>query len=299
MTKIEIQLKKKNKTYTLGEAVAGVCIIESQKEFSHQGINLQVIGEISMREPPKETEELEMIFRQTPNYELLKINFSLAPNRKIQKGRTEIPFEFLFQPLSENKLIETYHGEFIQINYVLSISIFRRKFSKKIIKSVELIAKLPPKKNYTVLAKDFIIRPNSIENLEKETLEKIGEFLIRGKITSLICPIGEPFTGHLQVISSTKKIQSIDLELIRQETCGMQNIGFLKEESVIQTVQLVNGNVSGNVKIPIYMLFPKLFTCPTFKTLNYKISFKINIVIHFVNDIAVREHFQIEMIRTN
>lgn len=40
----------------------------------------------------------------------------------------------------------------------------------------------------------------------------------------------------------------------------------------IQNIQVADGNVSSGVSIPIYMIFPRLFSCCTTKTANFKIG---------------------------
>lgn len=40
----------------------------------------------------------------------------------------------------------------------------------------------------------------------------------------------------------------------------------------IQNIQIGDGDVPQNINIPIYMVFPRLFTCPTLITKNFKIG---------------------------
>lgn len=86
-------------------------------------------------------------------------------------------------------------------------------------------------------------------------------------------------------------IKSIELQLVRAETCGctegysrdgmqrMSNhlwliqaysVGFPVTE--IQTIQIADGNICPKQQIPIYMIFPRLFTCPTLSSKNFKIG---------------------------
>lgn len=43
----------------------------------------------------------------------------------------------------------------------------------------------------------------------------------------------------------------------------------------IQNIQIGEGNACTNLAIPIYMIFPRLFTCPTLSTSNFKVGKKI------------------------
>lgn len=40
----------------------------------------------------------------------------------------------------------------------------------------------------------------------------------------------------------------------------------------IQNIQIGEGNPCTNLPIPIYMIFPRLFTCPTLSTSNFKVG---------------------------
>jgi hypothetical protein len=45
------------------------------------------------------------------------------------------------------------------------------------------------------------------------------------------------------------------------------------------------------------MIFPRLFTCPTVDTLNFKVEFEINLVVLFANGYMVTENFPIYLFR--
>lgn len=49
-----------------------------------------------------------------------------------------------------------------------------------------------------------------------------------GKLNSSICSINDPLTGELQVVNCDAVIRSIELQLVRVETCGCAE-GFAKE----------------------------------------------------------------------
>jgi hypothetical protein len=39
--------------------------------------------------------------------------------------------------------------------------------------------------------------------------------------------------------------------------------GIMKESTEVQSLQLVDGDARKNMAIPIYMTFPRMFTCPS------------------------------------
>ncbi len=82
----------------------------------------------------------------------------------------------------------------------------------------------------------FLICFNVFFRLKKS---KIPRFRISGRLDSTLCKIMEPFTGELCVEHCDAVIRSIELQLVRVETCGCaegyardgitQFISFLRE----------------------------------------------------------------------
>lgn len=92
----------------------------------------------------------------------------------------------------------------------------------------------------------------------------------------------------------------------------------------IQNIQIGEGNACTNLAIPIYMIFPRLFTCPTLSTSNFKVGknillhlfysvkkyklhkficntffpeFEVNLIVLFEDDYLVTENFPIILSR--
>ena len=65
-----------------------------------------------------------------------------------------------------------------------------------------------------------------------------------------------------QVEECSATIKSIELQLVRVETCGYQD-GTAREATEIQNIQIADGPVCHGWPIPVHMIFPRLFTCPT------------------------------------
>ena len=53
----------------------------------------------------------------------------------------------------------------------------------------------------------------------------------------------------------------------------------------IQNIQIGDGDVARNIEIPIRMLFPRTFTCPTLLTTNFKIG---NSFLHSPGKISLK-----------
>jgi len=46
------------------------------------------------------------------------------------------------------------------------------------------------------------------------------------------------------------------------------------------------------------MIFPRLFTCPTIASKNFKVEFEINVVVVLHDGYLITENFPIKLIRT-
>ena len=64
----------------------------------------------------------------------------------------------------------------------------------------------------------FLINPDSVSVSKKNI--RVPRFSIKGHINSTTCNILKPFTGELTVENSEVAIKSIEIQLVRVETCG-------------------------------------------------------------------------------
>lgn len=161
----------------------------------------------------------------------------------------------------------------------------------------------------------FVISPESLQNVRERA--RIPRFKITGHLDSTVCCLTTPFTGEvsylftkadfdqlpicqdpiltylflkLVVQNSEIPIKSVELQLVRVETCGCAE-GYSRDGKLflitnnwclfkfyhclateIQNVQIGEGDVACGIAIPIDMVFPRLFTCPTLTTSSFKIG---------------------------
>ncbi|XP_076325723.1 vacuolar protein sorting-associated protein 26C isoform X4 [Tachypleus tridentatus] len=265
---LDIRLKKVNKIYHEGEYVSGVVVIDSKGEVKHEGIALSIEGNVSMQLSAKNVGIFEAFYSSVKPIQLIHCILEIAKPGRLPSGRTEIPFEFPLKPKSNKCLYETYHGVFINI---------QEQNEKAIIKPV-----------------DFSITPESLQNVKDRS--KIPSFLLKGKLDSSVCCITKPFTGEICVEKCDAAIRSIELQLVRVETCGCAE-GYSRDATEIQNIQIGEGDVCRRIVIPVYMIFPRLFACPTLITSNFKIEFEVNIVVVFEDDHLITENFPIKLTR--
>ena len=153
--------------------------------------------------------------------QLVHYTVEVAPAGKIPSGKTEIPFELLLKPRGNKTLHETYHGVFVNIQYTIHCDIKRSFLSKDVNKSLEFIVEdkiIKTLKPNSKKAIAFKITPESLPNAKERS--NVPRFSISGKLDSLNCKLTEPFTGEVTIDHCEAIIKSIELQLVRVETCG-------------------------------------------------------------------------------
>ena len=74
--------------------------------------------------------------------------------------------------------------------------------------------------------------------------------------------------------------------------------GEAREATEIQNVQIADGNVVRDLTLPIYMVFPRLFTCSTTTCKAFRVEFEINLIVLFADNHMVTENFPIQLYRS-
>ncbi|MED6113787.1 hypothetical protein PIB30_074144 [Stylosanthes scabra] len=113
---------------------------------------------------------------------------------------------------------------------------------------------------------------------------KSGGFQVMGKISSQ-CSLSGHISGELAVETSAVPIHSIDIQLFCVD-CILPGEKIATETSLIQTTQIADGDVCRKLTIPIYVILPRLLTCPTTFAGPFSIEFKVAIVISFQSELS-------------
>ena len=72
----------------------------------------------------------------------------------------------------------------------------------------------------------------------------------------------------------------------------------VREATEIQNIQIGDGDVCRGLVVPIYMIFPRLFSCPTMKTDGFCIEFEVNLIVVFADGYMVTENFPLTLFRS-
>ncbi|XP_055938782.1 vacuolar protein sorting-associated protein 26C-like [Argiope bruennichi] len=292
---LDIRLKRVNKIYHEEEIIIGYVVVESKSEVKHEGITLTMEGNVTMQLSAKNVGILEAFYSSAKPVLLTSSIIEIAKPGKLPPGRTEIPFEIPLKPRTNRTLYETYHGVFISIQYYLKCEMKRSLLNKDLQKLLEFIMEYKSQKGDSkAVPVNFSITPESLQNVRYR--KNMPNFVIKGRIDSTACNIMQPFTGELCIEKCDAPIRSVELQLVRVETCGCSE-GYSRDATEIQNIQIGEGDVCRNILIPIHMIFPRLFTCPTLKTNNFKIEFEVNVVVVFEDEHIITENFPIEIIR--
>ncbi|KAL3886778.1 hypothetical protein ACJMK2_026751 [Sinanodonta woodiana] len=294
MATVDIRLKKVNKIYTEGDIVAGVVVVQSKGELQHQGITLAVEGIVNLQLSAKSVGLFEAFYNSIKPIHLLNYTLDIAKPGKFPSGKTEIPFEVPLKAKGNKVLYETYHGVFVNIQYQIKVEMKRSMLNKDLSKTCEFIVEYKSQESAKLKPIPFTITPETLTNIKEKG--RVPKFKVKGKIDSSVMCITKPLTGELVLESCETPVKSIEIQLVRVETCGCAE-GYAKESTEIQNIQIADGDVCRGLHIPIYMVFPRLFTCPTLITNNFKVEFEINIVVVFRDDYLITENFPIKLTR--
>ncbi|XP_051971880.1 vacuolar protein sorting-associated protein 26C [Xyrauchen texanus] len=292
---LDIRLKRANKVYHEGELLCGVVVICSKDPLQHQGVSLSMEGLVNLQLSSKSVGVFEAFYNSVKPIQLVSSVIEVVKAGKVPAGRTEIPFEFPLQPKGNKVLYETYHGVFVNIQYTLRCDMRRSLLAKDLSKTCEFMVHCQSQKSKLQPSPvDFTITPQTLQNVRERS--SLPKFMIRGHLDATSCVITQPLTGELVVESSEVAIKSIELQLVRVETCGCAE-GYARDATEIQNIQIAEGDVCHGLSIPIYMVFPRLFTCPTLETTNFKVEFEVNVVIVLHDDHLITENFPLKLVR--
>ncbi|XP_044762605.1 vacuolar protein sorting-associated protein 26C isoform X2 [Coccinella septempunctata] len=292
---VDVIVKRADKIYYEGELVSGIIQISASTDVKHEGIILTMEGAVNLQISSRNAGIIDAFYNSVKPIILVNSTCEISSGSRIPAGITQIPFQIPLKAKTNRTLYETYHGVYVNICYTLRCDMKRSFLSKDIQKTQEFLVQC----KHSILPSVRETRGVEI-NLTPQSIlgNTLGapDFHLAGKLDSTYCNISRPFKGHLELKKCSVPLRSLEIQLVRVETCGCAE-GFAKESTEIQNIQIGDGDLPLNTKIPIYMIFPRLFTCPTLVEHNFKIEFEINIVIIFENDHHITNNFPIILYR--
>lgn len=268
----------------------GKIVTKLSSSISHYGVRLTVNGSVNLQVLGGSAGLLESVVGVVKPITILNKSFEIRPSGKISLGTTETPFSLVLRPRGDNKsgkFYETFHGANINIQYLITVDIARGYLHKAFSTTSEFIiesekAELLELPISPELVLFYITQDTQRHPLLSEL--KSGGFRVSGRIPTQ-CSLSCPLQGEIVVESSALPIQSIDIHLLRVESILVGD-KIVSETSVIQTTQIADGDVCRGLTLPIYVLLPRLLTCPTVLAGPFSIEFKMSITISFQSELS-------------
>jgi hypothetical protein len=137
--------------------------------------------------------------------------------------------------------------------------------------------------------------------------------------------ITRPLSGEVKIEHCDAVIRSVEIQLVRIEVCccflfllsssspfwcgvfflshlklqtvGGAEIGFTKEATEVQNIQIADGDPPRGIPISIHMIFPRLFTCPSVASKSFKVEFAVNLVCLLSDGHLISENFPLQLVR--
>jgi len=300
MSSIDVTLDRIDRIYHPGEKVTGAVVVTSQGKSSHNGVKLNVDGSAALQLSARSIGLFEAFYSTLKPVQIMQLEYEVVPPGSVPNGVTAIPFEFTLRPLPDKQLYDTYHGVYVNVQYMITVDMARGMMAKNLKKSKEFIVEVETdaefKKSLNEQAFSFKVSPDSLQNVKEVSKKKIPDFLFEGKLNHTNCNVTKPFSGELTITRCAVDIKSIELQLVRVETCAYME-GEAREATEIQNIQIADGNVVRGLAIPIHMVFPRLFTCATTVNKAFKVEFEVNLIILFADNHMVTENFPIKLYR--
>lgn len=292
---IEIKIKRFDRVYRQNEHVEGTVTVNAKAGWAHKGVNLIAEGVVYMSNG-KGLGVVESGPEQR-KVTILKYTTELAPSGgKFAEGSTEIPFDFPVVGVDGQALVESYHGVYLTIIYNIHVECERGMMKKTLHRDLEFVVEVPTAKSKETPPMTFDISPQSLEGVDKSAVSSIPKFNIVGRLHKSTYPINLPFTGEVVVKECAAPVRSMELQLVRVETI-ISDGKTTKESTEIQNIQISEGNICRDMIVPMYMVFPRLFSCPTVLASQFKIEFEVNLIVVFGEGYMITENFPITISR--
>ncbi|XP_052176446.1 uncharacterized protein LOC127790797 isoform X3 [Diospyros lotus] len=265
---VELKLSRFNRIYRPSEPLEGKIIIKLPSSISHNGIRLTLSGSVNLQVRGGSAGVIESLYGVLKPISILNKSVEVRSSGRIGSGTTEIPFSVAMKLQGDENLeafYETFHGANISIQYLVTVDILRGYLHKSLSATMEFIiesekANLPDQPALSPEMIMFYITQDTQRHTLLPEL-KSGGFRVTGKICTQ-CSLSEAISGELTVEASAVPICSIDIHLFRVESI-LAGEKIMTETSLIQTSQIADGDVCRNLTLPIYVILPRLLTCPT------------------------------------
>ncbi|XP_030442507.1 uncharacterized protein LOC115664763 isoform X4 [Syzygium oleosum] len=286
---LEIKLSRPSRIYRPSEPLEGKIVVKSASSISHRGVRLAVNGSVNMQVRGGTAGLIESIVGAVKPVVIVNRIIEVTPSGRIAPGTTEIPFSVTLKQSGDDtreRFYETFHGANINIQYLLTADVTRGYLHKSLCTTMEFILETDKAELLDQPASPEMVIFYITQDTQRHPLLpelKSGGFRVTGKF-SVQCALPDPISGELIVETSAVPIHSVDIHILRIESILFGD-RIVTETSLVQTTQIADGDVSRRMMLPIYVILPRLLTCPTTLAGPFSIEFKVAIVITFQSEL--------------
>ena len=299
-----LRLSRQDKTYRPNEKIRGTLTVdETTAALPHDGIVLTIAAAAHMQLASKHASFFDSHTALKPLPLMHHVAELQPPKPKAGKPASgaaplEIPFEHKLVPLDGAALHETYHGFFLSVTYTVTVEIaVRGLMAKKIKRALEFFVEAPePSRALRCEPEPFSLVPESLEKSGRTANKRVPTFRVTGRIDATELDITKPLTGEVVIEECSATIRSLELQLVRVEVVSHSE-GQAREATEIQNIQIGDGDVARGDSIPVYMVFPRHFTCPSVSVRSFRIDFELNLVVLFMDGHLLTRNFALKLRR--
>lgn len=301
---IEVVFDRVGALYRAGETITGVVYIRSPSSSTHSGVHLTVEGTVALYPSVRGLGAFESYYDQFKPLQMISSNIVLSPKgEKLPAGEVELPFSFpLKSTHPKGVLLETYQGVYVSCLYHVS-AVVHHFVGKTASPNLNFLVTVPGQGAPTAAQQDedhgidFRLSQENIRAAKRYNGDRVPKFLVEGHFEKKHNDIDVPLAGWISVRHCDVRITSLELQLIRVESCATAT-GLAREATEIQNIQIGDGDVMRMLEIPVYMFFPRWYTSPSLKTSNMRVEFEVNIVITLEDQNQITQNVPIKLYRS-
>ncbi len=308
---VEVRVDRVDRTYRVGDVVSGVVVVRShQASMALSGASVVLEGATRLHLNARNVGLLEAFYSNIEPEVVFRKEVTLSGASRLVGGKAEWPFRIELSPgagqQAQQQLCETYHGVYIQTEYVLRAEVTRGLLSTNLLRELEVLVEVPTPRAPGAALEERVRRSLVPFTLTSESVlrnsagghhqRRLPRFRISGALHRTLCAVSEPLTGELTVHESDAPIASIELQLVRLESVAYAE-GVAQEATEVQNLQVGDGDVCRQLVLPLYAVFPRLFTCPTMLSERFKVEFELNLIVLFKDGTLILEQFPLTLYR--
>ncbi|PQQ15477.1 Down syndrome critical region protein 3 homolog [Prunus yedoensis var. nudiflora] len=250
----------------------------------HYGIRLSVNGSVNLQVRGGSAGVIETLVGVAKPISIVNKIIEVRPSGKIASGTSEIPFSMNIKQPEKRTWKGSMRPSMEQILtfrcIFLSLKVKMFSGSHSDLRIIDISRGYLHKSLSTTM--EFIVESDKADLLERPVSPEMVIFYLT-QDTQRHPLLPELKSGGFRVIGKMSTQCCLSDPIVESILLGEK---IVTEQSLIQTTQIADGDVCRNMTLPIYVILPRLLTCPTVLAGPFSIEFKVAVVITFQSDVA-------------